>query len=178
MTYILDLSHLLEACFLSTNVDDRKYKMCLKIAQDQLEEILGTEYYNQIVSQYPSSFSTDNSALYDPYIKDFLAWGTYLNYIAFANFDPTPTGLREFNDENSSVLTDVKMFAAEKNVQQQVARYRGKMINYLRLEQAKDSTKYPLWVDNCKNEFGFAITSIDKKYDVNIKVNKAVITNE
>jgi hypothetical protein len=153
--------------------------MCLKISQDTLEEILGTEFYNEIETQYDDdNLTADNDALYDPFIKDFVAWLTYLNYLKFANADNTPTGVREFNDENSSIVNDVKMYGIEKNVRGMVDFYRGKMLNFLKLEQYKDGSKYPLYKESCKTDFGFAITSIDKKSDVLIKVNKAIITNE
>lgn len=153
--------------------------MCLKISQDTLEEILGTEFYNEIETEYDAdTLTADNDDLYDPFIKDFIAWLTYLNYLKFANSDNTPTGVREFSDENSSIVNDVKMYGIEKNVRGMVDFYRGKMLNFLKLEQYKDGSKYPLYKESCKTDFGFAITSIDKKSDVLIKVNKAIITNE
>jgi hypothetical protein len=70
------------------------------------------------------------------------------------------------------------MYGIEKNVRGMVDFYKGKMLNFLKLEQYKDGSKYPLYKESCKTDFGFAITSIDKKSDVLIKVNKAIITNE
>jgi len=179
MINLIPIAYLNEACFLSLNTDDKKYQMCLKISQDTLEEILGTEFYNEIETQYDNdNLTADNDALYDPFIKDYVAWLTYLNYLKFANADNTPTGVREFSDENSSIVNDVKMYGIEKNVRGMVDFYKGKMLNFLKLEQYKDGSKYPLYKESCKTDFGFAITSIDKKSDVLIKVNKAIITNE
>jgi len=179
MINLIPLSYLNEACFLSLNEDDKKYQMVLKIAQDTLKEVLGGEFYSQIETQYDNeTLSTANDTLYEDYIKDFLAWQTYYYYIKFANINATPTGLREFNDENSSIASDVKMYALEKNVMEFVNRYKYNMINYLDLEQEKDSTAFPLYNAKCDHGFNFAITSVDKASDALVKVNKTIITNE
>lgn len=179
MINLIPIAYLNEACFLSLNTDDKKYQMCLKLSQDTLEEVLGGEFYDEIVNEYDTdTLTADNDSLYDPFIKDYLAWLTYFNYLKFANADSTPTGIREFSDDNSSVVSDVKMYSFEKNVRANVEFYKAKMINFLKKEKANDNTKYPLYKEQCEMAFGFAITSIDKKSDVLIKVNKAIITNE
>lgn len=179
MINLIPLAYLNEACFLSLNVDDKKYQMVLKIAQDTLKSVLGEEFYEEIESEYEgNTLSDDNESLYEGYIKDFLAWQTYFYYLIFANLDSTPTGLREFNDENSSIVSDVKMYAVEKNVMEFVNRYKYSMINFLKLEQEKDSSKYPLFDSKCDYGFNFGITSVDKKSDALFKVNKSIITNE
>lgn len=179
MINLIPLSYLNEACFLSLNVDSKKYQMVLKIAQDTLKNVLGGEFYEQIETQYDNeTFTSANETLYEDHIKDFLAWQTYYYYLKFANVDSTPTGLREFSDENSTVVADVKMYALEKNVMEMVNRYKYGIINFLKLEQEKDSTAYPLFDAKCDYGFNFAITSVDKKSDALLKVNKSIITNE
>lgn len=179
MINLIPLSYLNEACFLSLNVDAKKYQMVLKIAQDTLKDVLGGEFYDHIETQYDAdTLSAANQTLYENYIKDFLAWQTYYYYIKFANVDSTPTGIREFNDDNSSVVADVKIYALEKNVTEMVNRYKYAIINFLKLEQEKDSTAYPLFESKCDYGFNFAITSVDKQFDTLIKINKTIITNE
>lgn len=178
MTLILDLDYLNTECFLSLNTDDKKYNQVLKLAQQELEQILGAEFYEEIVSEYPSSFTSDNQTLYTNYIKDYLAWQTYFYYLKFAQADATPTGIREFNDDNSSILSDVKLYSFEKNVKETADKYKNRMVNYLKLEQAKDTTKYPLYENRCADSFNFAISAIDKKSDSLVKVNKSIVTNE
>jgi len=135
----------------------------------------------QIETQYntnPTSFSTDNEALYDPYIKDYLAWRTYSEYCGFGNGDETPTGTRKFKDDNSDLLSDVEMYARQKNISSKVKFYRGEMINFILAAQANDSTKYSLYEEKCIEEFSFGITAADKKSDALFKVNKTIINNE
>lgn len=181
MINLIPLSYLNEACFLSLNVDPKKYQMVLKIAQDTLYNILGGEFYEQIETQYdtnPSTFSNDNDALYEGYIKDYLAWQTYYEYIGFALGDDTPTGPRKFKDENSELLSDVELYARQRNAGRMVKMYKDNMITFLKLSQEKDSTKYPLWQESCKTEFSFGITSVSKNSDALFKVNKTITNNE
>lgn len=175
---LLTLSYLNTACFLSLNEDDIKYNMCLEDSEDDLRDILKPEFYDEITSQYPGSFTADNSALYDPYIKKFLAWQTYFYYLRFANVNATPTGIRSFDDENSTIATDIQMYSLEKNVKEKANRFKYKLINFLKESQSNDSTKYPLWEDECREEMSFAITSVDKSSDQLIKINKSITNNE
>ena len=177
MTAILDLDYLNTACFLSLNTDDKKYNMVLYMAQQELEQILGREFYEEIETDYPN-YTGDNATLYTNYIKDYLAWQTYYYYLKFANAEATPTGIREFNDENSSVLSDVKLYSFEKNVLEAAVRYKNRMINYIKEQQIRDSTKFPLYESKCQDGFSFAISAIDKRSDSLVKVNKSIITNE
>lgn len=178
MKALIPLSYLNEACFLSLNTDDKKYMIALKLAQKQLKQIIGDSFYNQIESAFPNgTLSTDNDTFYEEYVKDYLAWSTYFNYIGFSQSDSTPTGIRQFNDENSTILDDVKLYAYEKKVRENMMIYKNEMINFLTLEQSKDSTKYPLYTKQCSNDFQFGISSIDKESDTYVTINKAVISN-
>jgi len=183
MKLLIPLAYLNEACFLSQNIDEKKFKMVLKIAQEDLEEVLGAEFYAQIETQYDplaDTLTVANATLYEDYLKDFLAWSTYHRLLGFSQSDSTPTGERSFNDENSILLADIALESKEKNVLQMVARYRNRIINYLNNEQAKDSTVFPLW-DGCKKgSFSWGISGIerDSQEDKIISINKAVIGNE
>lgn len=181
MKFLLPLAYLNEACALSLNTDEKKYKMVLRLAQSNLRDILGAEFYEEIEEQYAvasDTLSADNSTLYEDYIKDYLAWQTYFYHLKFSQSSSTPTGEREFNDPNSNILSDIKLSSLEKNVMEQANHYKYGMINFLNLEQSKDATKYPLWEGSCKEEFGFAISSISKTSDDIVSINKAINSNE
>lgn len=179
MINLIPLSYLNEACFLSLNVDAKKYQMLLKVAQDNLKQLLGAEFYIEITTQYQAdTLSTDNDALYDPYIKDYLAWRTYSEYMGFGNGDETPTGTRKFRDDNSELLSDVEMYARQKNILSKVSFYRVEMISFLKDAKSNDSTKYPKWEEKCREEFSFGITAASKKSDAIFKINKTIINNE
>ncbi len=179
MVNLIPLSYLNEACFLSLNVDAKKYQMVLRLAQKELKGILGTEFYTEIETQYPSSLSPDNSTLYEDYIKDFLAWETYFQHMKFSQSDSTPSGERQFLDENSESLNPLALASKESNVFNTVKSYRNDMINYLMLAQANDSTKYPKWIQTRKPVLGFGITNIIRgNKDATISVNRTAFRNE
>jgi hypothetical protein len=180
---LIPLSYLNEACFLSQNIDEKKFKMSLKIAQKDLRDILGGEFYAEIETQYApanDTLTTENATLYEDYLKDFLAWSTYQYHLGFSQSESTPTGERAFKDENSDLLTDITIFGKEKNVKAQVSRCKNDIINYLRLQQTILSTNFPLWKDTCRDEFGFAISGIERNsaLDKTISITKAVRANE
>lgn len=180
MINLIPISYLNEVCFLSLNEDDKKYQMVLDLAQDMLKNILGGEFYEQLETQYNTdTMSSDNDSFYeDSGLKKYLAWQTYFCYLKFSNVNATPTGIRTFNDENSSIATDIQMYSLEKNILQMLNNYKGSMLTYLKLEREKDSTKFPLYREKCTDEFSFGITSVDKESDVVFKVNKSIIANE
>ena len=181
MKLLIPLSYLTEACFLSANIDERKFKASLEEAQDELSTVLGPEFYEQISTQYApanDTFSVDNALLYEDYIKKFLAWQTYLYSIGFSQSDSTPTGERSFKDENSELLADIKLSAKERNIERRAIRYKNKIVNFLRLAKDKDSTKYPLWVDQCNSEVLWGISSIGSKSDKLFRINKTTRFNE
>lgn len=181
MTDLIPISYLNEACFLSLNTDDKKYRMCLKIAQEDLSDLLGKTFFDQIQTQYsadPVTLDANNDFLYENYIKDYLAWHTYYQYLKFANSEATPTGIREFNDENSSVISDVKMYSLEKNILARANTYKFRMLNYIKLKQTENRSNFPLYTDCCKPQMSFGITSVQKHDTTLISVNKSIHTNE
>lgn len=179
MINLIPLSYLNESCFLSLNEDEKKYSMVLKLAQQDLKNELGPEFYSEIETQYNTeALTADNATLYESYIKDYLAWQTYFKYLKFANVNATPTGIREFSDANSTVASDIKMYSLEKNVLQTANDYKYAMINFLNESQTNDSDKYPLWESKCKEQMSFSITAVSKDDDALIRVNKSIITNE
>jgi hypothetical protein len=178
---LIPIAYFKEECFISDNIDERKLRSHLNDAEQDLMELLGREFFEEIQTQYnatPQTLTADNAALYEGYIKKVLAWQTYLYFLGFSNSDSTPSGEREFIDENSTVLNDVKMWSKEKNVRMKSERWRNRMINFLNESQSNDEDKYPLWEDSCKEVFSFGITAVDKNSDAMIRVNRSIQTNE
>lgn len=183
MKLLIPFQYLNEACYLSDNIDEKKFKMVLKIAQEDLSDILGPEFYAQIETQYdPSSdtFSTANATLYEDYLKDYLAWSTYYRFLGFSQSDSTPTGEREHLDENSVILDDVKLLGKSENVRNMMQRYKNKIINYLKLQQDISSLNFPLWKGCQGDNFSWGISGIerDSYKDKIISITKATTANE
>lgn len=180
ITNLIEIAYLQETCFLSQNIAPNKFQPVIEMAQEDLRDILNQPLYDEIVSQFsttPKTLSTENAALYE-YIKKFLAWQTNFYWQKFANSDSTPTGQREFNDENSSLLTDVKMFSFEKNIRERATNYKFKLITFLRTARANDTGSYPKWVDSCTEEMSFAITSVQGRSNTRYGIFKATRLNE
>jgi hypothetical protein len=181
MNYLIPLDYITEACFISPNINEKKMKANLEEAQSDLRELIGPEFYEQIDTQYVAeTLSTANSTLYEDYIKQYLAWQAAFYSLGFSQADSTPTGIREFVDENSTILADVKLFGFEKNVRRRVNRYKYDLLNYLANEQSKDSTAFPMYTAKCMEELSFAITSVSRgtSKDAIISVNRAITNNE
>lgn len=179
MKPLIPVEYLNEACFLSLNEDDKKYKMCLKIAEDDVKTTLGREFYEEIQTQYIANTLTEaNETIYENYLKDYLAWQTYFKYLAFANVNATPTGIRTFSDDNSNIADNLEMYSLQKNVKEQADRYKFQLINFIKETKLNDTSAYPLFTCDCKEYLSFAITSVDKTSDSLFKVNKATSTNE
>lgn len=181
---LIPLDYLTEACFLSVNNPDKKYKMALKLAQDQLKSVLGAEFYEEIETQYSpqnDTFTAANEALYEGYIKDYLAWQTYMFYLRFGQGDDTPTGIREFTDENSALISDIKLSARERNVSNNVQFYKGEMIGFMKTTQANDTTAYPLWnCGCCGDQMSWGISGVSTNGEATrvFSVNRSTITNQ
>lgn len=181
MSFLIPIAYINEACFVSQNIDEKKMKANIEEAQADLKDILGPEFYDQIVTQYENETLTSaNDTLYEDYIKQFLAWQSAYYSLGFSQADSTPTGVREFNDENSTILSDLKLHAFEKNVKRRATRYKYDLINYLKQSQDNDSTAFPLWEETCEEEFGFGITAVSRGDNSNeiLSVNKAILNNE
>jgi len=179
--FLIPLSYINEACDVSGNINEKKLKPALSEAQMDLRAYLGAEFYSEIETQYAPSgdtFSTDNATLYEDYIKDFLAWTAYFYSLGFSQTDSTPTGERSFKDENSELASDIQLFSKEKNIKRIAYKFKSAMIDFLRLSQTQDSTKYPKWTEQCRTEFQFGISSISRENDAIFAVNKAVTNNE
>ena len=180
MTYLIPLAYVNEACGVSENYEEKKLKADLEEAQSDLRGVLGTEFYDQIVSQYAGTFTAPNDTLYENYIKQFLAWQTYFYYLGFSQSSSTPTGERQFLDENSTILEDVKLYSKEKNIRRRALRYKYDLINYLKEQQDNDADAFPLWEQPCNDEFSFAISSVSNGDERNaiISVDRAIKHNE
>jgi hypothetical protein len=183
MKLLIPLAYINEACFLSLNIDEKKIKIGLIKAQKTLKNDLGGEFYAQIETQYEpanDTFTSANATLYEDYIKDYLAWNAYLTFLGFSQSDSTPTGERSFNDESSALLSDIALAKKEKNVKEMAAFYKNELINYLELEQSKDSTAFPLWKGCKKGSFSWGISGVERDSDGDkvYSINKAITDNQ
>lgn len=174
----IEIAYLTEQCFLSDNIPAKKFQVLIDMSQRDVLDLLGNGLYSEIDGQLNAkSLSAANAPLFDR-IKLFMAWQTNFYYQKFANVSSTPTGLREFKDDNSDLLSDVKMFSYEKNIKERSDAYRNDIINFLSEARSSDPNSYPLWKNKCKEEMDFAITSVIGKSSTRTEIFKSVRYNE
>lgn len=168
---------------ISQVVDNEKLDNPIKHAGDRLKELITSSFYDELVAQYstnPQSFSTDNLAFYDPYVKQYLAWQAYEFYIVKANSYETRTGLRIFKEENSDAISDKTHGELIALAKRQTQFYKDRMINFLRSCQRADKTKYPLYTitDKYTTGNGFGISAVTKKDNVSYKISNQVVNQQ
>lgn len=182
MSKLITYAYLRSETDISQNVDNSKLDNPIKWASDRLKVLITPAFYNELVTQYtstPQTFSTDNLAFYDPYVKQYLAWQAYVIYLAKANFYETRTGLRVFKEDNSDPVSDKTLGELIAMSKQNLQMYKDNMINFLRSAQKADSSKYPLYTitDKYTTGNGFGISAITKKDNVSYKISNQV-TNQ
>lgn len=180
MSKLITYQYLREECDISQNVDNKKLDNPIKRAQDMVKFVLGKAFYEEIETEFlASTLSTDNDALFDPYIKKFLAWQAYEFYIERANVYESRTGLRQFEEENSSIASDVTMGNIIKMAKQWTQFYKGEMLTFITQQRQLDSTKYDKYRD-CGNRSGsgFHITSITARDKSSRRINTKIESNE
>lgn len=160
----------------STDIDKKIFK-----AERKLSFLLGAGFYAQIVAQFDaandtSGLSADNLALYDPYIKDFLAQEAYVEFLAKSQITITRSGPVVLRNENNDPGPDKLVGELIKTEKQSAETYKNGMISFIEGEKKRDSTKYPLYsCGNKKLGTMFQITSVEKIDRTNCKINNQVI---
>ena len=165
MNKLITYAYFREETDVSQNVDDKVLDNPIKRAQSTLKFLLGTAFYNEIETQFlAGTLTTANDALFDPYIKKFLAWQAYEHYATRANIYESRTGFRQFRDDNSDIASPDIMANIIREAKQWTQFYKGEMLTFIKQEQRIDTSKYPLYRD-CGDKVGtgFHITSIRKK---------------
>lgn len=153
---------------ISPNVESAVLDNPIKWSHDQLSFLLGRQLYDEIYAQgitNPTTFSTNNAALFDPYVKQFLAWTAYADYIVKANSYETRTGVRTYKEENSDAASDGVMNTRIKKAAEKAQFYKGNMINYILQQQNISVLNFPLYTKDCNNtKFGngFGVTGVSK----------------
>lgn len=166
----------------SSSVEDSKLDNPIKRAHDRLSELLGPIFFAEISAQVattPKTLSADNLALFDPFVKQYLAWQAYEFYIVKANTYETRAGVRVFKEENSDPV-DAKTLGEQIAMAKRDCQfYKEQLINFLRTAQRVAATKYPLYTnkETCMGS-GFGITAVSKIDEVRFSIDNSIINNQ
>lgn len=183
MSKLITYAYLKEETDISSVIDNEKLDNPIKRAQERLSAIIGSLFYDEIESQYTpalTGFSTANLALYNPYIKKYLAWQAYYLYLSKANTYETRTGVRVFLEENSEPASDKAIGEQLANAKQDLQIHKDNLINFLNSAQRVSSSAYPLYTATCGSAAGssFGITAVKKISTVNAQINSKIRNQE
>ncbi len=180
MAKLISYAYMRKETDISQNIEDKYLDHPIKLAQTQLQFELGQFFYAELVAQNDaSSMTAANTALYDPYIKEFLAWQAYQFWAPKANIYETKTGFRTFTEENSTVASDKAMGELLRIAKQQTELKKGVMLGFLKSSQSLNKSAYPLYKNSCRTSSGggFHITAISKTDNTYLKIDRERYNN-
>lgn len=141
---LITYAYLREEADISLNVPDIELDHKLYKAQETLRMLMGDEFYQDYLGQYPAFTTASYTTLY-PYLKQYLAWQANEFYVIRANFKNTPAGFRVHTEENSVVATDVQMATIIKDAKQTTQQYKNMLISFIE----GHASDYPLYNVSC-----------------------------
>ena len=158
---LITYAYLREECDLPQNLDDSAVERHIYAAQEMLRADIGDGFYQDfLANSIAGTLSIVYNSLFNPYMKQFIAWKANEYWTVKANFNMTRAGFRVHSEENSVVATDTQMAEIIKDAKYKASFYKNLMLDYL----DNHSTDYPLY-NSChsKKSNGFGITVIRKK---------------
>lgn len=161
---LITYAYLKNECDIPQNIPDEEFDHKIYRAQEMLRMLMGDEFYRDFLTNYKaSSLSPVYTSLFDPYVKQFVAWQTNEFWVKQANFKPTRSGFRVHSEENSVVASDIQMGGIIKDANQSAQYYKQLMYDFLNGHYSD----YPLYSQNCNNNLmGNAqhISAVRKKH--------------
>lgn len=128
---------------LENNVDDKLISQTILMVQDiQLQQILGSDLYNEICTQInASTLSAANQTLLDDYIRDFIINATIMEGAVIFNYRFSNKGVVTQNSENQQPVTQRELELIEQKWGRMSEFYAKRLSGYLE----ENSSVYPLW---------------------------------
>lgn len=161
MTKLINYQYLKIETDISQNVPESELDNPIKRSQEMLAMVIGDDLYNEVVSQYPSSFTAANTTLFT-YIKPFLAWQSYQFWLPKANFKTHASGLRVHEEDNSRSASEAEMANLIRDAKMWCQTKKEKLVQFLE----DNCTTYPLYECECgkntRTGTGFHITPVGK----------------
>ncbi len=145
-TYIITIEDFKNRASISTNILTEKFKQSAgKEQQKYAKKILCKEFYNEILNQIENdSLTLVNKELIDDYLKDYLVYKIYADYVITANFMATASGFRVQTDATSTVVTDEQMSTITSKAKEDANYFQDELVNFLTC----NSSDYPLWASS------------------------------
>lgn len=143
---LITFAYLKQECDLPQNLPDDEFEHKIYRAQEMLRMLMGDAFYQDFVNAYKAGpFSATYEALYNPYLKQFIAWQTNEFWTIKANFKVNRSGFRVHSEDNSVVASDEQMGPIIKDAKQQAYYYKKLFVGYLNAH----ASDYPLYAQGC-----------------------------
>jgi hypothetical protein len=155
------------------NIPDEELDHKVYRAQERLRMLMGDEFYQDFLAKYKAGpFSATYQALYDPFIKQFIAWQACQYWTLEANFKPTRSGFRVHTEANSVATTDSQLSIILKDRKQQAEYYTHLLVDFLN----NHASDYPLYNQKCNDKLtgnSFHISAVkNRRHDHDCRCNR------
>lgn len=161
---LITYAYLREENDIPQNLPDAEFEKLIYEGQETLRMLMGDEFYQSYLATYKAGPLTGvDLALYDPYIKQYIARQAYQYWTVHANFKPTRAGFRVHTEENSVVATDIQMATIIKDAKEKAQYYKELLLGFLNSHYAD----YPLYQQSCRSNLagnGFHISAVSNKH--------------
>lgn len=145
---LITFAYLKQEVDIPQNIPDAELDHKVYRAQERLRMLMGDEFYQDFLIKYKANqFSAVYTSLYNPFVKQFVAWQACVYWTLEANFKPTRSGFRVHSEENSVVVTDDQLTVILKDRKQQAEYYVKLMVDFMNNHAAD----YPLYNNKCGN---------------------------
>jgi hypothetical protein len=130
---------------IENNVDDKLIAQTIIMVQDlQLQQILGSDLYNQIADQInASTLSVLNQTLLDEYIRDFIINATISDGAIIFNYRFSNKGVVTQSSDNQQPVSQRELELIEQKWGRMADFYAKRLSGYLE----ENGTDYPLWLN-------------------------------
>lgn len=161
---LITFAYLKQEIDVPQNVESQEFDHKIYRAQERLRFLMGDEFYQDFLTNYKNNtLSSAYNTLYNPYIKQFIAWQANVYWTMEANFKPTRSGFRVHSEENSVAVTDEQLSMILKDRKQQAEYYVKALVGFLE----NNSENYPLYDSNCGRK------SIGNSFHISAVKNKS-----
>lgn len=167
---LITFAYLKEEVDVPHNLSNDDFDHKIYRAQERLRMLIGDEFYQDLLTNYKNNtLSTSYNSLYNPYVKQFVAFQTYALWTVTANFKATRSGFRVHLDENSEAVSSEDMAIIIKDAKQDSEYYAKLLVDFLK----NHSEDYPLY-SGCRNLTGntFHLTAVKNNHSHHCKCKK------
>lgn len=146
------------------NLDNEEFDQKIYRAQERLRMLMGDEFYQDFLSNYKANtFSAAYQSLYNPYVKQFVAFQTYALWVPTANYKITRSGFRVHSEEHSEAVPAAEMAIVIKDAKQNAEYYAKLLVDYIK----NHSSDFPLYDNGCRDLVGntFHMSAVKNRHD-------------